>query len=306
MVSVVIPAYNAADTLTRSIDSVLAQTFDDWELIVVDDGSDDGTSDVARRYGGRVQVTHTPHVGPGEARNRGAAVSQGRYLAWLDADDVWYPTKLARQIELAESDDALEFITGNYTYMDEAGRSLGTAFERNAWLMARARRSTHQGWVIFTRRDVPMFLRQVFGATNTMMLTRGLFDRIGGFCGWLTVAEDIHLALRAVAASKTFGAVSVPVATYYLRKNSAVRRDGERSQRETVRAYQDLQRILRTSERPVQRALAEPLSRAYLDHATVLARLGRRREGMAAAWRSLRLRPRRMALTTMLGVAIGH
>ncbi len=306
LVSVVIPAYNAEATLGRAIDSVLAQTFDDFELIVVDDGSTDRTLEAARGRSDRVQVVHSPHLGPGEARNRGAAVARGRYLAWQDADDVWYPTKLARQVELAESDDDLEFITGNYRYMDQTGRWLGKGFQRNPWLMARIAESSHRGCIVFGRDDVPMFVRHSFGATITMMLKRTLFERIGGFCNWLTVAEDVHLALRAVAASNKFGAVCEPVATYYLHEGSTVRRNKEQAQRETIQAYQDLRRMLANCDRPVRRALAEPLSQAYLDHATVLGRLGRRREGAAAAWRSFRLRPRPMALTSMLGMTIEH
>ncbi len=305
MVSAVIPAYNAADTLSRAIDSVMAQTFDDWELIVVDDGSSDRTPEVARCYGDRVRIVQGPHAGPGEARNRGAALARGRYLAWLDADDVWYPTKLAKQIELAESDDELEFITGNYRFIDETGQCLGTGFERVPWLMARIRRPAGQGCLVFTRDDVPAFLRHGFGAAITVLMTRALFQRIGGFCGWLSVAEDLHMAMRAVAASAKFGAVCEPLATYYLRQNSTVRSDAERAQRETIRAYQDLRRMLSTCDRPVRRALAEPLSRAHLDHAAVLGRLGRRREGAAAAWRALWLRPHRTALSTMVEMAIG-
>ncbi len=305
MVSVVIPAYDAAETLARAVDSVLAQTFRDWELIVVDDGSRDETVAVAQGYGDRLRVLRGPHLGPGEARNRGAATARGRYLAWLDADDVWYPTKLAKQIELAESDGALEFVTADYRYMDEAGRSLGTGFARNGWLTARWQGAGRPDRLVFTREDVPRYLREGFGATITMLLTRALFERIGGFCGWLSVAEDVHLTMRAVAATAEFGAVCEPLATYYVRASSTVRQNNEHAQRETIQAYQDLRRVLGTCDGPVQRALSESLGRAYLDHATALARQGRRREGLAAAWRSLRLRPRRTALTCLLGMAVG-
>ena len=305
MVSVVIPAYDAASTLARAVDSVVAQTFLDWELIVVDDGSRDETVSVARGYGDRLRLLRGPHLGPGEARNRGAAEARGRYLAWLDADDVWYPTKLEKQIDLAASDDALEFVTADYRYMDEAGRSLGTGFARNTWLTARWQGAGRPDRLVFTREDVPRYLREGFGATITMLLTRALFDRIGGFCGWLSVAEDVHLAIRAVAGAAKFGAVCEPLATYYVHPASTVRQDKEYAHRETIRAYQDLRRVLGTCEGSVQRALSEPLGRAHLDHATILAGQGRRHEGLAAAWRSLRIRPRRTALTRLLGMVVG-
>lgn len=305
LVSVVIPAYNASATLGRAIDSVLAQTFDDWELIVVDDGSADDTAEVARKRSDRAGILTLSHVGPGIARNRGAAESRGKYLAWLDADDVWYPTRLSRQVSLAESDSQVEFITGNYRFIDETGRSLGTGFDRIGWLMERVRTSARDGRIVLTRDDVPSFLRLGFGANITILLTRALFDRIGGYCDWLTVAEDMHFAMRAVAGSTKFAAICEPIATYYLRSDSTTRQDSENAQRETVRAYKDLRRMLSTGDRSVRSALSDSLSRAHLDHATVLARMGRRREGMAAAWKAMRLRPRRMVLSTMLGVAMG-
>lgn len=304
-VSVITPVYNASATIGRALDSVFAQRFTDYEVIVVDDGSNDGTRDVLRRYADRIRIVDSPHMGPGEARNRGAAVARGEFLAFLDADDVWYPTKLERQVELAEREQDVEFLSGDYHYIDESGRSLGTGFERIPWLMERMRTEAVDGLLVFDRKDVPRFLRQGFGATITLMLRRTLFDRIGGFCNWLSVAEDVHFAMRAVASARKFGAVCEPLATYFLHPASTTRQDGERAQRQTVLAYQDLRRMLATSDRPVRRALDDSLSRAHLDHATVLARLGRRTEGLAAACRSLWLRPRRLAFGTLVDAAIG-
>ncbi len=304
-VSTIIPAYNAESTLARAIDSVLAQTFDAWELIVVDDGSTDETEAVARSYGSRVKLLRTPHLGPGPARNAGVHASSGTWLAWLDADDVWYPTKLERQIDLARSDEQIEFITGNYRYIDATGRDLGTGFARVGWLCERIAQQAKDGLVVFDRQDVSRFIREGFGATVTMMLPRRLFDRVGGFCDWLTVAEDVHFVMRAVAACTRFAAVCEPLATYHLHTDSTTRRDVEKAQRQTVLAYRDLRRLLETCDETIHRALAEPLSRAYLNQAKVLGRSGRRREGLKAAWESLRLRPRPMTLSMMYSLAFG-
>lgn len=304
-VSVIVPAYNAEATLARAIDSVLAQTFDDWELIVVDDGSTDATEAVARSYEPRVTVLRRPHLGPGPARNAGVQASRGAWLAWLDADDVWYPTKLERQISVARQDAEIEFVTANYRYIDADGHDLGTGFARVGWLCERIARQAANGTLIFDRSDVPQFLREGFGATITMMLSRSLFDRVGGFCDWLTVAEDVHLALRAVAGCTKFAAVCEPLATYHLHDDSTTRGNVESAHGQTVLAYRDLRRLLETCGEPIRQALAEPLSRAYLNQAKVLGRLGRRREGLKAAWRSLRLRPRRMAFSMMYSLAFG-
>ena len=92
--SVIIPTYNRAPLLRQALDSVLAQEFTDFELIVVDDGSTDETLTVARSYGDQVRLVPQEHRGPGVARNRGAEHASGEYVAFLDSDDVWFPWTL--------------------------------------------------------------------------------------------------------------------------------------------------------------------------------------------------------------------
>jgi len=102
--SVVIPSYDSADTLPRTIDSVLSQTADDLEVIVVDDASSDDTEAVATGYDDdRVRFTaHETNKGGSAARNTGIELAEGEYVAFLDADDEWYPRKLSRQIRALE------------------------------------------------------------------------------------------------------------------------------------------------------------------------------------------------------------
>ena len=98
--SVIVPLYNKAPYVQRALDSVLAQTFRDFELIVVDDGSTDGGSEiVARCSDPRVRVVRQTNAGPGAARNRGLREAQGEFVAFLDADDEWLPEFLARSAE---------------------------------------------------------------------------------------------------------------------------------------------------------------------------------------------------------------
>jgi glycosyltransferase involved in cell wall biosynthesis len=104
-VTVVMPAYDAAAFIGEAIESVLAQTFADWELVVVDDGSTDGTPEVVAGYDDpRVRLLTLEHSGlPAVARNHGLAASASRYVAFLDADDLWRPPKLARQLAVLDS-----------------------------------------------------------------------------------------------------------------------------------------------------------------------------------------------------------
>jgi glycosyltransferase involved in cell wall biosynthesis len=107
-VSVVIPVYNGRDFVAEAIGSVQAQTHDDWEMILIDDGSDDGSLDLlqaAAASDARISVLRTAgRTGPGPARNAGIDAARGRHVAFLDADDLWHPQKLARQIAWMETE----------------------------------------------------------------------------------------------------------------------------------------------------------------------------------------------------------
>src|SRR5579859_34609 len=102
LVSVVIPTYNGSQLLFETLQTVFAQTFRDFEVIVVNDGSTDDTPEMLRRFSGRVRVISQENGGIGVARNRGIAEASGRYVALLDHDDLWMPEKLARQVQFLE------------------------------------------------------------------------------------------------------------------------------------------------------------------------------------------------------------
>ena len=103
LVSVVIPVYNGTNFLKEAIESVFAQTFTDYEILVVDDGSTDGTWDLIQSYGPRVRGLHKENGGVASALNLGIREMRGTYFAWLSHDDLWLPEKLARQVELLKS-----------------------------------------------------------------------------------------------------------------------------------------------------------------------------------------------------------
>ncbi len=97
-VSIVIPAFNAARTIAGALESVFRQKHRDFEVIVVDDGSTDDTVERLEPYAGRIALVRQPNGGPGRARNAGLARARGRLVAFLDADDLWLPSKLTRQV----------------------------------------------------------------------------------------------------------------------------------------------------------------------------------------------------------------
>lgn len=110
--STIIPTYNRAHLLGETLDSVLAQEFDDNEIIVIDDGSTDATDELLARYEGRIRVFWQSQQGPGAARNLGIKHARGRYIAFLDSDDLWFPWTLATYERVIRDYDFPAFLTG--------------------------------------------------------------------------------------------------------------------------------------------------------------------------------------------------
>ena len=115
-VSVIIPFYEGIDWLREAIDSVLSQTFDDYEIIVVNDGSNEDTSDFLRQYGEKIVYIKKENGGPSTARNVGIEIATGRYIAFLDSDDRWFKTKLEVQVEGMKNSDAVWSYCGYRTF----------------------------------------------------------------------------------------------------------------------------------------------------------------------------------------------
>jgi teichuronic acid biosynthesis glycosyltransferase TuaG len=130
LVSVITPAYNAASYIAETIESVIAQSHKDWELLVVDDGSSDGTAQIISEYAAkdqRVRLIQSPgNEGAGPARNRALAAARGRYIAFLDGDDIWLPQKLERQLRFMQTSGAYFTFTAYEMVSEAADKSLRT------------------------------------------------------------------------------------------------------------------------------------------------------------------------------------
>ncbi len=207
-VSVVIPAYNAAWCVRRAVDSVLAQTFRDFELLVVDDGSTDDTAQVLGSYGPAVTVFQKANGGLSSARNAGIGAARGELIAFLDADDWWLPMKLERQVELMCSRPELGFCSTAARVVDPDGAVL------NIWTGAQWQGSflVH---LFGTHGDVA-------GSGSAVVARRSLFGQVGGFDESLHSLEDIDMWMRLAAVSE-YACVSEPLAAILKRPGSMSR-----------------------------------------------------------------------------------
>jgi glycosyltransferase involved in cell wall biosynthesis len=173
-VSVVVPAHNAGRFLGAALRSAAAQTSPPLELIVVDDGSTDGTERVVREAAATfpVRSLRQDRQGAGVARNRGVSVARGEWIAFLDADDLWYPDKLAVQLDCLAAGAPIEFIYSDLDLVDEAGSLL-----RRDWLSAESARKPNS-W----RRLITLIVGdRPFPFPTTVLMKKDLIERAGGF-----------------------------------------------------------------------------------------------------------------------------
>ena len=187
LVSVVIPAYNRASIVPRAIASVLAQTYQDWELIVVDDGSRDKTREAVEKFSdARIRlVRHQQNAGQSAARNTGIQAARGKYIAFLDSDDEWLPEKLARDVEAFEAG-------GDQVGLVYCGKKLVGADGQ----LLKVRMPTLQG-------DVHASLLQgdFIGSCSRVAVRRRVLEPLGGFDESLCSYEDWDLWLRVAKVS---------------------------------------------------------------------------------------------------------
>ncbi|HNX97448.1 MAG TPA: glycosyltransferase, partial [Candidatus Aminicenantes bacterium] len=183
-VSVIIPVYNGESTLIEAVESVRSQASDSLEIIVVDDGSTDRTDAVIRTLGPKVRSFRQANAGPAAARNRGLTEARGDRIAFLDADDLWAPGKLARQLDFLERHPEVDVVQGmSHPFRDEWRDGL------------RLRR-----WLARVWSPKP----------DSALFRAGVFARVGPFAGDMTIGEDLDWFFRArelgVPLWKLFGA----------------------------------------------------------------------------------------------------
>lgn len=200
LVSTVIPTYNRKEDVSIAVKSALAQTYPAHEILVVDDGSSDGTADLLRQeFGDRIRVLSKPNGGVSSARNHGMAAARGEYLALLDSDDEWLPEKVAAQVAFLQKHRDFGMVLTDVALMDEQRRDYGVVHRRK--------------FIPEDGRVLRWVLRQPALAPSSALLRRQVYEDIGGFDTSLKTAEDLDFHLR-VALRHKIGVVEMPLTRY--------------------------------------------------------------------------------------------
>ena len=191
-VSVIVPAYNAAAYLPYAIDSVTAQTYPDWEIVIVDDGSTDTTRAVVESYRprlhGKLQYIHQPNRGVSAARNAGMRAARGEFIALLDADDVWLPNRLERAIAVLDADPDTGLVHARVARIDILGSVTGQLKVAPKYLSGRI---AHH-----------IYTRHAHIICTTATFRRSILDTAGWFDEAMLTTEDRDLWFRIALRDK--------------------------------------------------------------------------------------------------------
>ena len=194
LVSVIIPTYNAEKFIVQAIESVFAQTYRQYEILVIDDGSTDNTQEVLRVFEDRLHCYYQNNRGPSSARNKGIQFASGEYICFLDADDLWTSEKLQSQVEFMESHPELGLVFSDHedfnqeecmssTWLDVKKKALGLELETQIPLEEAFSKLVYENYI----------------STPTVMVRKQCLEKVGGFDENLWSVEDRDLWLRIAA-----------------------------------------------------------------------------------------------------------
>jgi glycosyltransferase involved in cell wall biosynthesis len=310
-VSIVTPLYNSSPYIAETLASVRAQTFEDWEHILIDDGSTDDTPQKVEPYLGDARLTYArqENLGIAGARNAGIRAARGEWVCLLDHDDRWIPEKLKRQLSFA-AEYGLDIVSTDAVVVEGDARSLYSKFFPES-LVAALRRSLDDAVV-----DVfALLIEGDFLCASSVMARKSLFDRLGLLDEHAAPADDYEMWLRCARAGARVGHLDAPLIEYRLHahnfsRNQLVMAEGEiyalKKTRARVAASGDAH--CQVLDRRISE-LSRKTARAYLDEYHRAAQVGRLSEAIPFFRQALRLapsevlRPRRLVAALMRGAS---
>ncbi|MGE3508295.1 MAG: glycosyltransferase family 2 protein [Vicinamibacterales bacterium] len=307
----IVPAFNCAAYVGAAIQSILEQTRHVDEIIVVDDGSTDDTSTVAQSFGERVTYVRTSNQGAAGARNAGLDRARGDFIAFLDADDAWYPEKIAHQLDALTRHPELQAVCCEFGMADESGRIVETRYIKRKYRVFADHRldwpamfphsepvpaDSRSGTLYYGDAYRALFLGN-FVNTSSIVLRRTAIEKAGRFTVGRRTQEDYEYWLR-VAAAGALGYIDAPLLLFRRRPNQLTADD------QKLRIARDTADVIRAESRRAESRLGRALVAQRLAdryRALALACLGAQsrreaRQALAEAWRAGGHRPATLGL----------
>lgn len=221
LISIVIPVYNSAKYISVAIDSVLKQTYRNYEIIVIDDGSTDNTCQILQPYKSKIRYIYQKNQGSAAARNVGIGLARGELVAFLDADDFWLmPEKLEKQVDFFNKNPSLGCINTGWKIVDSEGKHIKTV----------------QPWHKAPKLDLETWLKKKCVRTSAMAFRREWLEEVGGFDEELRQSHDVDLILRLSLAG---------CETVWLREETVCyRQHGENTTKNSLKQAECVQAVL--------------------------------------------------------------
>jgi len=253
-VSVIIPTYNRGYVVCEALDSVLAQTYKDFEVIIVDDGSIDDTRDKMRLYlkDGRVRYVYQENSGVSCARNKGVALARGQYVSFLDSDDLWKPDKLRLEINFFSKYPEVRVV---FSDMEECiGEKFKPSFikERSSFMGLLPESFSRDGIVMEQRELFLCLLEEFVMSLCAFSVSKHVFERVGGFDESYRSGEDWEFFLRLTRVEQC-GYIDRPLAVVRRSQDSLHRSTLESSLKGTVSLLSKYRKELKNDQAALAR-----------------------------------------------------
>lgn len=278
--SVIIPTFNNAPTLVRAIESVQAQSYPAHEIIVIDDGSTDETLEVVEKFENCVRFITQTNAGVSAARNRGAQVATGEWLAFLDADDEYESDRLKLHAEWIAEDTGLDFLLGDQVSCRPNGEVISTFMANSQSGRNLLKKFGSLARIPLVPSDFESLIADGFTEIRTISLPRAHFLSLGGFPLAIKIGEDLHFFIRLFASSKRGGVVPMILARYYIYPSSALRKDPLLAMRLFVDAIESLSSTICDAPRAVRKGYLQKCRANRMSLGYALLRNGRRFEAI--------------------------
>ncbi len=304
-VSVVIPVRNGKDYIQEALDSVLQQSFTDLELLLIDDGSTDDDYDRYALQDERIRVIHLTGNGVSRARNVGMAQSRGEFIAFLDADDVWFPGKLEAQVRYFDAHADVGVVFGKFIRwpaQPDGGFAPASSLVQDVAQLSKTEEE-RSGW-LYTR-----LLDGLLVGMNTAVVRRSVYEAIGGFNESMRQGEDYDFWLRASRVAEMHSLDSA-VALYRIHSASAMHRLSSDNHLANLLKAASMRWGLETHDGqalPIK-YFHKRLGKVAFDHAYAHYWHGQRVVARAAFWQALKRghRPMRCLVYIALSFWAGH
>ncbi len=278
MISVVIPLYNKERSIARTINAVLSQKYQDFEIVIVNDGStDNGAMEVKKFNDARIRLINQANAGVSAARNKGIEEAKGEYIALLDADDEWHIDYLGAQIRLAKDYPLCDVFVSNYLFKDRDGKTSQTIIRSIPFTGENGILSNY--FVVAAASHPPMW-------TSAVMARKSALMKVGGFPTGIKSGEDL-LTWARLACEFEIAYSKTPLATFNV-EGYDVREKPKRIPAEVDVVGNELERLAKEFN---PKGIKNYIAHWHKMRSSVYMRLGMRRKSIREAFKGLRHQP---------------